>query len=597
MRIKTATALLVATLAVAPGLQAEPGTLTGSIAGVVSNALGIPQMGATVTLFNHLDRQVAKLLTDDRGSFQFDSLPSDLYSLRITLASFMPATRNNIGVQPGIRRILAINLAGVLSSIELVYSLPIQQGLMADDWKWALRGSLATRPILRILAEDARDPLRHMRAGSTVFSHTRGMVRLSAGDATPAPTLGSQPDLGTAFAVATSLMGSNNLEFSGNFGYASSSGNPAAGFRTSYSRHKGEARTPEVAVTMRQAFLAGRGPGSIAGAQAQKGVPTLSTLSIGTSDSLQLTDNLHLMYGGSLETVQFLDRVSYFSPFAKAGYDFEELGVVTVGYSSGLPPTQLFAQTGSYLDPEQQQQLAYVALFPRVSVRGGRALVQRAQNYEISYAKTKGSRTFHAGVYRESLTNAALTAVGAGGAFGVGDMVSDMFSTASIFNAGDFQMNGFMASLEQSFGDDWSAMVGYGNSGVLETNGETLQTDQAQELRSMIETKNRHWVTTRVAGKAPGTLTRFTVSYQLMNGKALTPGHFYLTQRVNPQQGLNVFVRQPMPGFGMPGKLEATAELRNMLAQGYQGVLMPNGRRFHLVHSPRALRGGLAFIF
>jgi len=114
----------------------------------------------------------------------------------------------------------------------------------------------------------------------------------------------------------------------------------------------------------------------------------------------------------------------------------------------------------------------------------------------------------------------------------------------------------------------------------------------------MIETKNRHWVTTRVAGKSPWTLTRFTVSYQLMNGKALTPGHFYLTQRVNPQQGLNVFVRQPMPGFGgMPGKLEATAELRNMLAQGYQGVLMPNGRRFQLVHSPRALRGGLAFIF
>jgi len=596
MRIKTATVLLVATLAVVPGLQAQPGPLTGSIAGVVNNALGIPQMGATVTLFNHLDRQVAKLLTDDRGSFQFDSLPSDLYSLRITLASFMPAARNNIGVQPGIRRILAINLAGVLSSIELVYSLPIQHGLMADDWKWALRGSLATRPILRVLAEDARDPLRHMRTGNAVFSHTRGMVRLSAGDATPAPTLGSQPDLGTAFAFATSLMGSNNLEFSGNFGYASSSGNPAAGFRTSYSRHKGEARTPEVAVTMRQAFLAGRGPGSIAGAQ--KGVPTLSTLSIGTSDSLQLTDNLHLMYGGSLETVQFLDRVSYFSPFAKAGYDFEELGVVTVGYSSGLPPTQLFAQTGSYLDPEQQQQLAYVALFPRVSVRGGRALVQRAQNYEISYTKSAGTRTVNAGVYRESLTNAALTAVGAGGAFGAGDMVSDMFSTASIFNAGDFQMNGFMASLEQSLGDDWSATVGYGNSGVLETTGDTLQSGQAQELRSMIETKNRHWVTTRVAGKSPWTLTRFTVSYQLMNGKALTPGHFYLTQRVNPQQGLNVFVRQPMPGFGgMPGKLEATAELRNMLAQGYQGVLMPNGRRFQLVHSPRALRGGLAFIF
>jgi hypothetical protein len=46
----------------------------------------------------------------------------------------------------------------------------------------------------------------------------------------------------------------------------------------------------------------------------------------------------------------------------------------------------------------------------------------------------------------------------------------------------------------------------------------------------------------------------------------------------------------------MPGRLEATAELRNGLAEGYLPVTL-NGQRVLLIQSPRALRGGLSFIF
>jgi hypothetical protein len=65
----------------------------------------------------------------------------------------------------------------------------------------------------------------------------------------------SQPDLGTAFALATSLYGSNRLQFSANMGYASQSGLPAAGFRTTFSRQMDSGLSPEVTVTMRQLFL------------------------------------------------------------------------------------------------------------------------------------------------------------------------------------------------------------------------------------------------------------------------------------------------------------------------------------------------------
>lgn len=596
MHVRTTTAVLLA-LASVPVAFSAPNNFTGSIAGIVSNTVGIPQMGATVLLFNKLERQIARVLTDDRGSFAFDSLPSDVYSVRVTLASFMPAIRSNIGVQPGLRRVLAINLAGVLSTIELVYSLPLQQGLMSEDWKWTLRSALATRPILRVLSADAKDPMRQLRMSQGMFSHTRGVVKLSAGDSTTAPTLGSAPDLGTAFAVATSIYGANNVEFSGNVGYASSNGNPAAGFRTTFSRDFGQARSPELAVTMRQIFVAGQVGNRMLSGQGE--MPAFRSMAISMNDKMQVSDNLAVQYGATLESVQFLQRLNYISPYAKLSYALDEFGVVEFGYSSGLPPTQFYTNGASQDESEmQQQQLAGLSTFPRVSLRNGRAEVQRAENFELGFKKKVGSYTVSAGAYKESFKNAVLTAMNADGAFAPGDLLPDMFSTASLFNAGRYRNIGYMAAVSQELSDNWVVTVGYGNSGVLEAGRDHLATENASELRSALQTKRRHLATMQLAGLLAPTATRFSTSYQFMNGKALTPGHYYMTQRVNPQQGLNVQVRQPIPFLGvMGGKVEATADVRNILAQGYQPVTTASGRRLQLVHSPRALRGGLAFIF
>jgi hypothetical protein len=55
-------------------------------------------------------------------------------------------------------------------------------------------------------------------------------------------------------------------------------------------------------------------------------------------------------------------------------------------------------------------------------------------------------------------------------------------------------------------------------------------------------------------------------------------------------------LRQPIPSwFGW--KLEASAEVRNLLAQGYLPLMMANGQQLLLVNTPRTFRGGLAFVF
>src|SRR3954468_14081927 len=101
-----------------PALRAiEPIKLSGAITGRVADSAGIAQMGATVLLFNKQDRQFQKALTDSQGIFKFLGLLPDTYSLKITFASFVPAIRKNILVQPGMRSVLNVNLNTLFSTI------------------------------------------------------------------------------------------------------------------------------------------------------------------------------------------------------------------------------------------------------------------------------------------------------------------------------------------------------------------------------------------------------------------------------------------------------------------------------------------------
>ena len=71
-----------------------------------------------------------------------------------------------------------------------------------------------------------------------------------------------------------------------------------------------------------------------------------------------------------------------------------------------------------------------------------------------------------------------------------------------------------------------------------------------------------------------------------------------MTQTTYISPGLNVYLKQPLPSFlGLPGHFELTADLRNLLAQGYLPMNAGSGQKMLIVQSPRALRGGINFIF
>ena len=213
---------------------------------------------------------------------------------------------------------------------------------MTDDWKWVLRTSQATRPVLRFLPELAPQGSSSTHSGSTSSANTTGVVELSAGDG-ESFARGSQQDLGTAFAIATSLAGSARVQLSGNVGYAGSSGLPGAGIRTSYSRATGDGSSPEVVVTMRQVYLAPRP------ARASRWVRTTRRRCARCRWRCwikpRLSDNLHVDYGFDLESVSYFDRINYVSPFARATFDAGAQGRVRVAFTSGGSPRNCWRGT------------------------------------------------------------------------------------------------------------------------------------------------------------------------------------------------------------------------------------------------------------
>ena len=583
--------------AIPPILQA------GALKGVVSDISGHPRMGAVVLLFNRQDKLIQRALTNEAGGFAFADLIPDAYSVRVTLATFLPAVKNNIMVEAGKLRLLDVNLSTLFSSIQL---LPMTNGdartLMSDDWKWILRTSTSTRPVLRILPGSWADPLQTAGFHRSVFSDTRGLVRVSTGDSTD-DTMAAG-DLGTAFALATSVYGANHLKFSGNLGYAVDSGIPSAAFRTTYSRDVGGTdltQSPEISVEMQQLAIPSRisggllpGAAFLAGG-ADPALPMLRVLSVSFNNKMQVSDSIDIVYGAEVDSISFMQRLNYASPYARLSWTGLG-GRIDMTYTSGNARQSLGGErTGT--DPELNRDLEALSMIPRVSLRESQAQVQRGSDYDLAYTVKAGSREYQVAGFREKVSNAALRISNTDGEFH-GDLLADPYSGSALFDAGTITSLGYTVSATQNIGEHVKVTGIYGSSDVLSPQSSMLASDTSDDLRKLLHPVRRGQVTLRASAVVPLTGTRVSGSYQWTDYSTVDPAQIYSTQPARSAPGLNFTIRQPIPAsFGLPWRMEATADVRNIRAQGYLPITAADGRQFIVVQNPRSFRGGLSFIF
>jgi hypothetical protein len=610
LRGQFALGLLAGCMALAPaGHAASVPPLAGGLLGEIRNNAGIAQMGATVILYDRYDHLVRQALSNEGGKFVFESLAPGAYSIRVVLASFAPALRRNILVAAGSESILRIHLATVLSTLELAPASESQGALMNDDWKWVLRTSHSTRPVLRYLPDSSSSSSTHHSMASA-FSETTGMLRVSGGDGN-STTGSTAQDMGTAFALSTLINGSSHVRLSGNLGYMANSGLPAAGFRTTYSHDRDGLKGPQISFTTHQVYFPGLGASANPEAgpdSAQQTGPVLRTVSIGAMDTLQVNDALKLEYGAHMESVAFLNRVSYMSPFGRASYDLGSAGTVRFAFSSGTEPAELIGRSEDGQSPDisaadlnvsgLNQDLAALALLPRVSRSGGRMHLQRSQNWEAGYVVVEHSRRYSASVYMENVADAAYTLSPFASFLSRDDLLPDLNSSNYLFDIGGYHRTGFSGTVTQAVGDkiDLTLSAGRGGALVASPGPEVAQT--GEDVRAQIHKAPRAWVTARASATIPGSGTRVATSYGWTDFRSLMPVHLSLTGATTQDEGWNMVIHQPLPRFSsLRGRLEATVELRNALAQGYLPIRAQGDHPLILTNSPRALRGGLNFLF
>jgi hypothetical protein len=568
-------------------------------------------MGAAVQLYNRYEELINRGLTNAQGVFIFDGLAPDVYSVRVLLASFVSAERRRIAVLPSVQSRLDIRLASVLGSTQIGSSSgQPPAALMTDDWKWVLRSSQGTRPVLRLTPAAASNT--QSAGGAQVsssghnssFSNTTGFVKLSAGDA-GSFLQGSGQDLGTAFALSTSLSGTSLVQVSGNVGYSANSALPVAGIRTSYTRKMTNGSAPLFVVTARQIYLgpiAGAGSSTTAG----DGGPALRTVAAAFLNNLELSPVLGLDYGVNLQSVSYIQRTSTVSPFLRLTYDAGRWGKVRAAASSGNRPTELLARDAQMGGPSSGERTTDrsvgLGVLPMVSRSDNQLTMERARSAELGWEFGDGTRTYSLGAFDELISNAAFMLAGATGFLSQADLLPDLSSHSSIFDVGSYQRRGYVMAMKQTVGSRVEVSVSAGRTGALLTEGAASAHDSSA-LRAGIREGQRNWVTMKLAGVVPGTGTRLSADYGWTDFRALMPVHLFVTQGAAQDIGVNFYVRQPLPLGGLQGRfpwrLEATAEIRNLLAQGYLPIAGSTAANLQtiLTNSPRAVRGGLNIVF
>ncbi len=579
---------------------------TGNLLGSVVDSSGVPQMGASVQLFNKYDRLLGKTFTRSNGRFAFADLPSDSYAVLVSVPSFLPASRDQIAVKAGEDSMLQIHLATLLSSIEVKYVPPAS--VMSEDWKWVLRSSPALRPVTRFLPV-ALAKSSGARTRTRIFSDTRAVMSLSGGDTGFIDSDYAPADLGTGFALSTYILGDNQLQVSGTYGQVGGIMPPAISVSAVYSRAKGDGLigAPEVGFSVSQLSLAG---GSSFAGQSAAGQPAggpwaqVRTMSISIYQTADPTGNVHVEYGATGESVDLLQHTSRFSPFARVTADVGAAGKFVAAYSDGDRPDELIdhqvskeegAEDGS--DTSETAPGA-IASLPQLAYQSGKLRLQRTQSYELGYSKASGSRTYAVSAFYEDVSDSRLNVAGDTSALDSGDLLSDGVSTTSIYDVGRYTRSGYLASANQRINDLLDVGVAYGRLGGFTIDGDGIQPSAGSSSIRFLNQGNHNTAAADVKVKAPVIGTRILVNYGWVDGNAVIPRHVFVTQNSSAQPGFNIMFRQPLPHIcGIGGHFELTADLYNLLAQGYLPVNSADGHTLLIVQAPRAVRGGLKFIF
>jgi hypothetical protein len=283
-----------------------------------------------------------------------------------------------------------------------------------------------------------------------------------------------------------------------------------------------------------------------------------------------------------------MGHVNAYKPFGSVDVHLSPNTLLEYQYATSVPNTR--ALKGFDSAPADMTESG-----PRMTLLGGDSVLERARHQEVSLSHRRGKTSLQAAYFHDDVADAALTGVGQIGGEAE-DVLPDVYSGTFAYNAGDLGTDGVRFVVARQLPDGMTATLDYAYGGVLDLADNVAD---LSEVRSHVGMDYQHSVAAKLTGSLPHAKTQWVTSYRWTSGhSALMPVDLFNAGPGQTDSFLDLFIRQPLPGFGfMPGKMEALIDIRNLLAQGYHPVVGPDGQTVYLVQAARSVRGGVAFVF
>jgi len=555
----------------------------GSLAGVVSDAKGVPLMGATVMVIGPTafataaaSQSVEHMITDAHGRFTIAHLLPGWYSLKVSSPTRLPAMRNGVRVEAGATVIATFVLTDIFAPIH--FQVPNNAvSTWGDDWKWVLRTSSTTRPILRyrqqrqprqVAAKDEKIPLPQ--------SHRMlGMLPSS----TPHDPLTQDFGMASVFAYLQPLSPDSDVLVAGGFS-PFGAGNGTMG--TMVSRNQLQENPQQMGLAVHQ-FSLTPGMSSSSFGQARAMVATYSETRL-ISPGVTVTAGMDLNYLSAIDSV------------------FSARPRVLLEYQVN-PQTMVSAQVGSAGGDgsnTMMERLGMLNAFPQITQRDGHLEMEQLNHIELALNHRIGkSARVQAAAYHDGLRNAAVWGWGnaANGQTFAGYSLPNPAGNGIVLNGGNYQSTGFRAVYARTFGPHVEALAAFSSGKALSAMGNTFDGPVGYSQYTLVP-RQTNALAGKITAEIPGTRTRFSTSYEWVPTDRVTLVDPAGQGSLQLQPYLGLEIRQPIPTpNSWPVRVDAVADFQNLLSQGYVTTTQNGQKTVVLSSGNHYARGGFSVQF
>ncbi len=546
-----------------------------AVSGVVRDSAGTAQLGVLVQLLTPDATVVGRAFTDIRGHYLVSNILPGSYRVQATVALFAPALKPNVTLRAGARTVVNLTMTTLFDSTSWLPAERRKADEPSDDWTWTLR-SAANRPILRMVGDDGDLVMVSSSATESHQPSVRGRAAFTSNDG----EFGGGGIHNVLTMDRREQDGSNVvLRADTGTGRVQNGIAPSTTLAAGYERQMGFASTTRTVASF-QSHPELIGAGGTAGMQASE---------LASAQRMKLGDLVDVEAGGVVYAVHTAGYALSAQPFLRVMVE------PTPGWIFGYRmATSREMQSYSGMDEVQPET-------PVAATVAGKIRLERGRHQEVLVARRLGHGEVQLALYKDALESVALAGVGDVGAADLGALsavantggVSDALTGSFRMLTAGYQAEGVNMRLTQPLTSTASVAVEYSTGRALSGNGAV--TSLADTMKGLKLMKGQS-AAVALKGSVPGTGTKIRAVYRWQPHNLLTAVDPY--REFGDQAFLSVHLRQPFRWEGvLPPGLEASVDITNLLAQGYQPFLSADGQTLYLAQSPRVLQAGLSINF